>query len=111
MRSRQRDVRFEVERGLLVRHVTLADGKGYVHRAELVVIKEVCWLIEQRGEDGVTTGELWDALPNLPTTQISVALDFLKDRGCVEARGRRSYPASDCLFEDAMVEFHALAEK
>lgn len=91
-----------------MRYVTFPNGKGYVHRAELDVIKEVCWFVEERGDDGVTTGELWDALPQFAATQISVALDFLKDVGCIENRGRRSYPCSPCVFEDAMIVFHAL---
>ena len=108
MRRTQRDVRFEAERGILVRHVTRPDGRGYVHRATLAVLKEVCWFIEGRATDGATTNELWDALPDYPATQISVALEFLKERGCAETRSRRNYPASGFVFEDAMIEFHAL---
>ena len=48
---------------------------------------------------------------NLPATQISVALEFLKERGCVETRCRRNYPATTTLFEDAMVEYHVLADR
>ena len=108
MRHVQREVRFEVERGKLVRYVSRADGRGHVQRTTLTVLKEICWFIESRAKDGATTAELWDALPTFPTTQISVALDFVKQRGCVITDGRRNYPASDILFEDAMIEYHAL---
>ena len=110
MRRSQRHVVFEVCRNRLVRHVRLTDGRGYTHHCTLDVLRHVAWCIKQCGPDGVTTNELWDALPDLPCTQISVALDFLKDRGCVEARGRRSYAASSTLYEDALTEFHFLAQ-
>lgn len=110
MRNLKRHVRFEVERGKLVRHVTRPDGRGYTQRATRAVLEEVCRILEARTQDGATTTELWDALPDLPATQISVALGFLKERGCVVTRCRRNYPASNFLFEDAMVEYHALAE-
>ena len=110
MRSRNRQVQFEVEHGMLVRHVARPDGRGYTQRAALTVLKEVCYYLEARTQDGATSPELWDGLPELPATQISVALDFLKERGCVVIRCRRSYPASNFLFEDAMIEYHALAD-
>ena len=106
--QRQRNFRFEVERVMLVRTATLKDGRSYVHRCTLETLREVAWWIEEHGADGVTTNELWDALPDLPATQISVALEFLKERGCMATRGRRNYPASSALYEDAMVEYHAL---
>jgi hypothetical protein len=104
----RRQIRWEVERSRLVRHVELKDGRNYTHRCELATLKEVCWYVEEHATEGITTGELWDALPDLPATQLSVALEFLKERGIVATRGRRNYPASDCLFEDAMTEFYAL---
>ena len=111
MRTSPRQVRFAVERTKLVRYVQRTDGRGHVQRATLATLREVAWFIEGHATAGVTTNELWDALPDVPTTQIAVALDFLKDRGCIETRGRRNYPASDCLFEDAMIEFHALEHR
>ena len=111
MRPRQSTVRFEVARGKLVRHVTFKeDSRSYIHRAALAVLKEVAWYVEEHSQDGVTTNELWEVLPNLPATQISVALEFLKERGCLETRCRRNFPVTTTLFEDAMVEYHALAE-
>ena|SRR6186997_3132743 len=101
---------FEMTRGRLVQSVAPRRGQPYVHRCDLDVFKDVAWAIEANGMNGVTTGELWDAMPDHPRTQISVALDFLKERGCVMTEGRRSFPASSTLFEDAMIEWHALEE-
>lgn len=109
MRRSQHDVVFEVRRGRLVRHVRFKDGRGYTQHCTLDVLKEVAWAVEERGEGGVTTGELWEALPELPCTQVSIALAFMKERGCVQTERRRSYAASKALFEDVMIEFHALA--
>ena len=52
---------------------------------------------------------LLGALSDQPCTQVSIALAFLKERGCVETVGRRSYAASATLHEDALAEFHYLA--
>jgi hypothetical protein len=40
-----------------------------------------------------------------------VALEFLKERGIMEVRHRRCYPASKSVHLDAMTEFFALAEE
>lgn len=109
MRRSHRQVTFEVRHGRLVRQVERPDRPTYTHHSTLAVLREVAWLVEERGERGVTSNELWQALPELPCTQISVALEFLKEIGAVEESGRRSYPASSTLFEDAMIEFHYLA--
>jgi hypothetical protein len=103
-----RQVEFTIERGALVRYVTRANGREYVQRATRRVLEEVCHAIEACGDDGTTTNGLWDTLVDLPCTQISVALDFLKERGCIVVRCRRNHPASGCLVEDALVEFYAL---
>jgi hypothetical protein len=42
---------------------------------------------------------------------VNVSLEFLKERGLVEVRHRRCYPATKHTHLDAMVEFHALAEQ
>jgi hypothetical protein len=105
----KRDEIFTVHRGRLVRQVERSDGRGYMQHCSLDALKEVAWLVEERGETGVTTNELWEGLPDLPCTQISIALAFMKERGCVQTEGRRSYAASKALFEDVMIEFHALA--
>jgi hypothetical protein len=108
MRINQRAVAFRIERGSLVRTVSGANGRGYVQRAALKVLQEVALYVEAHAKDGTTTDELWDAFPGTPRTQLAVALDFLRERGCVIVRCRRSYPASSFVYEDAMIEYHAL---
>jgi hypothetical protein len=108
VRPNQRHVEFTAQRGVLVRRVTRAGGREYIQRATRDVLEVVCHAIEACGDDGATTNGLWVLLPQLPCTQISVALDFLKERGCIVVRCRRNYPASDFLVEDALVEFYAL---
>ena len=102
---------FEVVRGYLVRTVELKDGRRYVHRCSLDAFREVAWFVEAHADEGVTTGMLWEGLPDVPCTQASVALEFMKERGCVRPASRRNYTASTFLFEDAMAEFHALAAR
>jgi hypothetical protein len=58
---------------------------------------------------GVTLESIAGA-EDTPFTQVNVALEFMRGRGCVETRHRRAYPASKAAFEDAMVEFMYLAE-
>ena len=103
-RDDQRDVRFEVLDRRLVRTVVLPDGRGYVHRCTRAVLEAVARVTEERAAEGVTLEPLAAAL-DAPATQVNVALEFLKERGCVVTRGRRNYPASDVLYEDAMTEF------
>ena len=50
-----------------------------------------------------------DFLDHAEETFMAVALAFMKERGCVVTRYRRNYPASDVLFEDAMIEFCAFS--
>ncbi len=99
---------FAVEDRHLVRTVVRRDGSSYEHRCSLDAYKAVVHYLDEHAEAGVTTGELWDGLPDVPCTQAAVALAFLKERGCVDVRRRRCYPASTVLVEDAMIEFHAL---
>ena len=108
-RSREREVEFDVVDGVLERTVTFPDGRSYVHRCTRKVYEEVAYSIEERAGEGVTLDPLVRAL-DLPHSQVNVALEFLKERGCVVTRCRRNYPASGAMFEDAMIEFLALTE-
>ena len=100
---------FRLERDDLVRYVEQRNGPPYTHRCALRSFQEVVWFIEDHGEVGVTSGMIWESLEDVSCTQAAVALDFLKERGCVVKEGRRSFPGSRFLYEDAMCEFHALA--
>ncbi len=107
---RQRHVRFEVIDDRLVQTVTGPDGRGYTHRCGRPTYETVAHAIEQFGQAGVALQPLAMAV-DAPWTQVNVALGFLKERGCLVTRLRRHYPASTFLFEDAMIEYHALAEE
>ena len=106
----QRHMTFEVRHNQLVRHVRLGDGREYTHGCTLAVFEQVVWHIHERAAAGVSTGELWKALPALPYTQINVALAFLAERGCLARTGKRSYPLSPTVYEDALEHFYCLAE-
>jgi hypothetical protein len=110
MRSRlnTRSIRYEVVDDHLVRTVTKADGRSYVHRCTRRVFEDVLHVIE--AQPGPFTVTSLAHAADAAFTQVNVALEFLKERGCVETRLRRNYRASDVLFEDAMCEWCALAE-
>jgi hypothetical protein len=99
---------FSLEDGWLVRTVVKPDGTSYQHRCSLDSYRAVAHYIDEHATDGVTTNGLWDGLPDVPCTQAAIALEFLKERGCVTIRHRRCYPASNFLVEDALIELHAL---
>ena len=99
---------FEMKHGVLVRHVVPRRGQPYFQKCPLEAYLDVAYQIDEHGERGFVTQDLWEALPETPRTQISVALDFLKERGCVIVDGRRCYAASNVPFEDANIEWYAL---
>jgi hypothetical protein len=101
---------FEVRHNQLVRHIRLGDGREYTHACTLAVYMQVAWHVYERAAAGVSTGELWKALPALPYTQINVALAILAERGCLARTGKRSYPLSPTVYEDAVEHFYRLAE-
>jgi len=109
-RFRKSDVRFDVADNHLVRTVTATDGRSYVHRCSRDVYESVAHAMQSVGPDGATVDTLAVAL-DAPYTQVNVALEFLKERSCVQTRHRRNYPSSDIVFEDAMIEFLALVEE
>lgn len=106
----QRIVQFSVTDGCLIRTVTGSDGRGYSQRCELSVFQTIAHIIDElppQGE-GISTALIWKR-EGLAFTQVNIALEFLKERGIVAVRGRRCHPGTRCVYEDAMVEFHALA--
>jgi hypothetical protein len=111
---KNRDVSFRVEDGCLVRIVTsdAGDGRGYIHRCDKAVLETVAQAMDEVPPEGKgrTLAEIVRQ-EKLPFTQVNVALEFLKERGIVDVRHRRCYPASPGVHLDAMVEFHALREK
>ena len=112
---KDRDVRFFVQDGCLVRTVTAAagsgDGRAYTHRCAKAAFEAVAHALAETPVegDGTSLGDI-ARREKLPHTQTNIALEFVKERGLVEVRHRRCYPASGGdLYLDAMVEFHALA--
>lgn len=111
-RREHRNVIFDVVDGALVRTVTFPDGddrQGYTHRCTREVYERVAHAVEESGDQGVTLESIAEA-EDAPFSQVNVALEFMKERGCVVTRHRRTYPASKATFEDAMTEFMFLAE-
>jgi hypothetical protein len=107
-----RDIAFRHEDGCLVRTVAGADGRTYTHRCSLEVFEKVAWVLEETPAEGngVAINEI-AAAHNLPHTQVDVTLAFLSERGVIDRRHRRNYPASPSVHLDALVEWHALREE
>ena len=110
-RHRNRLVLFDVADDHLEMQVSFphAPDRNYVHRCTRDVYREVAFTIEEVAAGGTTLEELVAAM-DAPFTQVNVAMAFMKERGCVEVRRRRTFPASGQLYEDAMIEFMYLAE-
>jgi hypothetical protein len=108
--------RFRVDRaGNLVRAVEPKRGKSYEHRTSREAFERVAWAADEIGADGITQDKLVQRT-GLPSTQVSVALAFMKDRGCILTKHRINFPApgnkgQGRLYSDAMIEFEALADK
>ena len=79
-------------------------GRSYLHTCTLESFAEVPRFIEEHVAEGVTMTRLWDKLDNVPCTQTTVAMEFLKDRGCVDVERRRCFPTSNAFFEHALCE-------
>jgi len=95
---------FSLDGDFLIRKVVTCTGH-YSHKCSLRSFKEVLHYLELN--DGVTSNTMWNEL-DIPCTQISVALAFLKERGCVVVDGRKVYSSSDVLYEDGMTELYAM---
>ena len=109
---RNRDITFLHEDDCLVRTVSGADGRSYTHRCELPVYEQVAWHLEQTPAEGrgTTLSEIVST-QGVPFTQADVTLSFLGERGIVDRRHRRLYPATRSPHLDARVEWHALREE
>jgi hypothetical protein len=110
----KRDVRYFVEDGHLVRTVALDRPGGprtYTHRCSKRAFEAVAHLLNEtpREGEGTALAEIAER-EQLPFTQANVALEFLKERGIVDVRHRRCYPATLHTHLDAMTEFYALAD-
>jgi len=105
-----RTITFSVNLERLTRHVRLADGREYAHVCTLGVFERVLDYLDEHPTEGTTAPALWRALPDLPFTQIHVALDFLAEYRLVARVGKKTYPRSPALYEEAMEHFFFLQE-
>jgi transcription initiation factor IIE alpha subunit len=111
---KERNVRFFVQDGCLVRTVTsdAADGRAYSHRCDLATYETVAHAVAETPAEGEgTTLTEIARREGLPYTRVNVALEYLKERGLIDIRHRRCFPATTETYLDAMVEYHALAEE
>lgn len=104
--------------GALLRRVVPRRGKPYVHMCTKQVYDDVAYAIEQMGNAAFTLEDIRDGVGGgdeskmPPWSQVAVAIAFLKERSCiVPARERKHVAASDFVYEDALIEYHALREK
>ncbi len=110
------DDTFSIEDGLLVRRVVPSatsrrESKPYVHTCTQQVFEEVAHAVDELA-GGTFTGESIRETIDAPFTQVMVAMAFLRERGCIgTARGRKNAAASTVVYEDAMLEWHAMREK
>ena len=107
-RAKNRDIEFAFLDNHLEMRVSFPneESKDYVHRCTLETYKIVAFTIDENRE-GITLEELVSKTC-LPFTQVNTALSFLKERGCVKTHRRKSIPASDGVYEDAMIEISYL---
>jgi len=97
---------------VLFRAVTPAHGRGkpYLHTCSKQVYDDVAYAIEQIGARAFTGDDI-RATIDAPSTQVMTALAFLRERGCVETvHGRRNSASERYVYEDALIEWHALRE-
>lgn len=107
--TKQETERFAIEEDMLLRLVYPNRGQVYVHRCEQETFVKVCHTIDD--SDAPFTGEELVKRADLPHTQVFTALAFLKEKGCVVVGQRKKHkPATEDVYADAMIEWHALAE-
>ncbi len=107
MRRKSETVYSVLPSGELRRVTTKPDGKQYVHHCSTETYEQVARAFEE-SDKGLTLALIAERY-ELPYTQVNVAMEFMKERGCVVVRHKRkAFAASDFVFEDAMIEYHAL---
>lgn len=104
---------FTIEDDLLVRRVVPHPRRGepYQHTCTKKIFDDVAYAIEQMGASTFTDEDIRIEI-DAPSTQVTVAMAFLKERGSiVPAHQRRHRAATDYIYEDALTEWHTLREK
>jgi hypothetical protein len=101
---------YRVEAGALIRIVVPRRGKPYEHACTEEVYKDVAYAIEQLGSQLFKVEDIRRSL-DAPFTQANVAVMFLLERGCIRrTRGRMLVATTTFVYEDALIEYHALRE-
>jgi len=107
----ERDESFAIEHDHLVRRVTPRKGDAYEHRCEKECYEAIAHEIDDLNGEPFVLEDLRQRT-GLPWTQVAVAIAFLKERSCViPCHGRNHQAAGTAVYEDAMIEWHALREK
>jgi len=104
------DVWFKVIHDHLVRITVVASGCPYTHRCSKDVFEAVIAHIDDHRKEGVVTTSVANAIRR-SATQVSVALQLLRERGIIKKKGYRYYIVpgySNGFYEHAMAEFYAL---
>jgi hypothetical protein len=86
-------------------HVQPAKGWPYMHACDRAVFEDAAWWVQQRGSRRFTGPELWAALPQVPQvphSQLDVALEFFKHHGCLLPCSRSNIANSPTFFEDVL---------
>ncbi|MBX3356682.1 MAG: hypothetical protein KF724_13385 [Phycisphaeraceae bacterium] len=112
-----REETFNIPFDSLVRRVVPRKGAPYEHTCSKRVYEYVALAIDHQAGAPFTGESIRDYIMSIPDngdapfTQVMVAMAFLKERGCiVPADKRRHHAASDWVYEDALIEWHALRE-
>ena len=92
--------------GAIVRTVSIPGNPiPYVHRCEAETFRTVADAVETVPQIKL---ELIAENLDLPYTQVNVALEFMKDRGCLGTEGRKTFLVSKFTYEDCLTEYYAL---
>ena len=103
---------FTIEDGLLFRRVVPKEDRGspYEHTCTKKLYEDVAHTIDEWGV-GTFTDEDIRTVIDAPYTQVVVAMAFMKERGTIVPAHQRKYKAaSDFVYEDTLIEWHALRE-
>ena len=107
--STPRDETFTVTENILVRAVVPARGTPYQHTCDKDVFESVAHAVDELNGASFTYEEIRQKI-EAPFTQVAVAVAFLRERGCiVSSQRRRSVAATNDVYLDAMIEWHALS--
>lgn len=102
---------FSVQESVLTRSVMPKRGTPYQHTCDKDVFEAVAHAIDELNGATFTYEEVRQTL-DAPFTQVAVAIAFLRERGLIETvQRRRSVAATDDVYLDAMIEWHALCEE